>query len=62
MTAENAKQKTNSQLQNSFKNIEILRSSVTGYPFSALRFLQSWDFTLIHWMHNQCKVVCPIEG
>ena len=46
MTAENAKQKTNIQLQNTFKKNEILRSSVIGCPISALRFLLSWDFTL----------------
>ena len=45
MTAENAKQKTNSQLQNSSKKKEILRSSVIGCPFSTLRFLLSSDFT-----------------
>ena len=47
MTAENAKQKTNNQLQNSSKKKEILRSSVIGCPFSTLRFLLSSDLTFI---------------
>ena len=46
MTAKNAKQKTNIQLQNIFKKKEILKSSVIVCPISALRFLLLWDFTL----------------
>ena len=46
MTAENAKKKTDSQLQKIFRFLSSERSFAIGSSFSALRFLQSWDGTL----------------
>ena len=46
MWAQNAKHRTNSQLQNTFKKKEILSFSVIGCSFSALHFAPTLDDTL----------------
>ena len=46
MWAKNAKQKTNSRLQKSFKFLSSSRCSVVGYSFPALHYAATWDGTL----------------
>ena len=45
MWAQSAKQKTKSQLHNTFKKKEILSFSVIGSSFSALHFALTWNDT-----------------
>ena len=45
MWAQSAKQKTKSQLHNTFKKKEILSFSVIGSSFSALHFALTWNHT-----------------
>ena len=46
MGPQNTKQKTNSQLQESFRFLSSLRYSVIDFSFSALHFPPPWDGTL----------------